>query len=401
MAGRGWTLSIAADDRTGALEVAGMCADACGEPVRVHVHAARAVSVRHLEHGGEPRVRVLDLGTRHLAPADAAAIARRTGSPVGQHLSSAVLAHKIDSTLRGNWAAEVVARGLAAERRVLVVPAFPAMGRTCSDGVVRVHGVPVAEGAAGTDARGPARSSRPAELLADAGAGRVAELTVHDPAVLHGWLRGDLHPQARVAVCDAGSDDDLRTIARCWSSWTSDVMFAGTAASIAEAARALASGPSTSATAAPNLELPALVICGSLHPVARAQVGSLADVGAQHVDVGATDLPDLRGGAGVVVLTGSAPAVLPVSDDDARRAAHALAELARAALGQRDWRSVVIIGGDTAAALLGDGPIDVGGTVGTGMPWFRMPGGGPIVVTKAGGFGVASTLTDLLLERTR
>ena len=93
--------------------------------------------------------------------------------------------------------------------------------------------------------------------------------------------------------------------------------------------------------------------------------------------------------------------MLPVSDDDARRAAHALAELARAALGQRDWRSVVIIGGDTAAALLGDGPIDVGGTVGTGMPWFRMPGGGPIVVTKAGGFGVASTLTDLLLERTR
>ncbi len=49
---------------------------------------------------------------------------------------------KIDSTLRGNWTAEVAAlqpfAGLA-----IVAPAFPATGRTVRDGCVLVHGAPL------------------------------------------------------------------------------------------------------------------------------------------------------------------------------------------------------------------------------------------------------------------
>ena len=52
--------------------------------------------------------------------------------------------------------------------------------------------------------------------------------------------------------------------------------------------------------------------------------------------------------------------------------------------------TLVVIGGDTAAALLGDAPRMVGGFVAPGMPWSRDDdGGGPLVVTKAGGFGGA------------
>ena len=48
----------------------------------------------------------------------------------------------------------------------------------------------------------------------------------------------------------------------------------------------------------------------------------------------------------------------------------------------------MIVGGDTAAAVLGDGVHVAGGTVAPGIPWARRADGtGPLVVTKAGGFG--------------
>jgi uncharacterized protein YgbK (DUF1537 family) len=42
----------------------------------------------------------------------------------------------------------------------------------------------------------------------------------------------------------------------------------------------------------------------------------------------------------------------------------------------------------------------VGGTLAPGVPWSRRTDGtGPLVVTKAGGFGHPMTLVDLLAER--
>ena len=40
-------------------------------------------------------------------------------------IDAARYAHKIDSTLRGNWASELVARHAATGHPVLVVPAYP------------------------------------------------------------------------------------------------------------------------------------------------------------------------------------------------------------------------------------------------------------------------------------
>ena len=142
---------------------------------------------------------VVDLASRHLPPSEARA--RAVSAP-------AHALHKIDSTLRGSWAHEIVGRQQAHAVRVVVAPAFPAAGRVCVDGVVYVDGVPVAEGAAATDARGPVRSSRPADYLCDAGASAVDAVT---PSALAEWLetRG-----VRFAVCDAATDADLDVIAR-------------------------------------------------------------------------------------------------------------------------------------------------------------------------------------------
>jgi uncharacterized protein YgbK (DUF1537 family) len=57
--------------------------------------------------------------------------------------------------------------------------------------------------------------------------------------------------------------------------------------------------------------------------------------------------------------------------------------------------TLVVLGGDTAAAVLGPAPLAVGGTVAPGAPWARRRDG-LLVVTRAGGFGAANAVVDLL-----
>ena len=128
-----------------------------------------------------------------------------------------------------------------------------------------------------------------------------------------------------------------------------------------------------------------MVVCGSLHPVARRQIAAIAGAPiAGRVTVLATPLPD----------------VVPVSAEEARRASEALAErfhrltTTSVSSPMSALATVVIIGGDTAAALLGDATVRVGGTVAAGVPWIRMDDG-RLFVTRAGGFGTDTSLVEL------
>ena len=77
-----------------------------------------------------------------------------------------------------------------------------------------------------------------------------------------------------------------------------------------------------------------------------------------------------------------------------------LGAAARDLLATRPFGVLVVLGGDTAAAVLGDEPMVVGGTLAPGVPWSqRADGSGPLVITKAGGFGHPTTLVDLLAGR--
>ena len=338
---------MVADDRTGAMETAGACAD---------LGCAAVVAPFSIEDGGTAQCLVIDLASRHLDAPEAAA--RAAAVPM-------TALHKLDSTLRGNWAHEIVGRQKASGRRVLVVPAFPAAGRTCEGGVVLAGGRPVSEGDAANDARGGVRSSRPAEHLLQAGASSV-DVVSRD--TLAAWLD---FGTGEIAVCDAVSDDDLRVVAALWAGHR-DVMLAGTAATVASAAAATLV-PSGTHGAAPLCEGPALIVCGSLHPMAQAQVA-------------------MAQSAGATVLVSDAGA-----DGDAAEVAAALGANAHRALATNDFRTVVLVGGDTAAAVLGDTVVWVGGTMAPGVAWSRPFGDpGPLVFTKPGGFGGPSTLVDLL-----
>jgi uncharacterized protein YgbK (DUF1537 family) len=313
---------VAADDRTGALETAAELARA-GRPVIVAVGPGTATGV-------------VDLGTR--ARGFDEAVARVRDLPV-----AGWQAHKIDSTLRGHWAVEVRARQAVRGRRALVVPAWPAMGRTCVDGVVHVHGEPFAS----------VHAALPEAAL------------LPGVAALDDWLQGE----GSVAAVDVA--DDAALIAVASAVVGRDLLLAGPAGAIG-ALFAAAFGDGERASA-PLLHGPALVVCGSAAAVSREQVTRLRAA-----------RPDVE-----VLLA-------PPADGELRPdVAQQLGQAARDRMA--DMATVVLIGGDTAAAALGDAPRRVHGTVLPGLPWsLDEHDTGPVVVTKAGGFGDADTLVRLL-----
>ena len=143
-------VQIIADDLTGALDVAGPFASR-GQPTFVVVK----------DEGCPPdqfagaTVVSINSASRHLAPTDAAArvrgVVERLCTPAGE-----ICIKKIDSTLRGNVAAETLAAMHALGRaNAIIVPAFPAQGRTVVGGMVHVNGVPLPQTGFARDALSP------------------------------------------------------------------------------------------------------------------------------------------------------------------------------------------------------------------------------------------------------
>lgn len=363
-------LLVAADDRTGAFESAAVLADHGTGPVTVTAWPRTASPDRP--------VGVVDLGSRHLSPADAA-------DRVGGLPTASYHAHKIDSTLRGNWPTELAARSRRSP--VLLVPSLPALGRTCEGGVVLELGRPVHEGNAATDVRRAVHTSRPAESLASAGEHDVTEVTVR--AGLEEWLTSP----SGVAVVDAIDDDDIAAIVAHWTDRADEVVLAGTSAVVGAAAAVVSQGDDT--LDVPPVDGPVLVVCGSVHPASRRQiefaerrgvpVSSIAD------DIAARQLE--REGTLVVATE------IPVGDVDEPLAVAAASALAR---GVHDIRrhvelgAIVILGGDTATAVIGDADVQVLGSLGPGEAWVDADGFDAPIVTRSGGFGADHALVDLL-----
>ena len=73
-----------------------------------------------------------------------------------------------------------------------------------------------------------------------------------------------------------------------------------------------------------------------------------------------------------------------------------LADRAHRALAADVFGAVIVIGGDTAAALLGDADVVVHGSVAPGTAWLTSPDFEVPIITRAGGFGDELALVDLL-----
>ena len=340
------TLFITSDDRTGALEIAGTVANA-------------HFSVPCGTGADNDTCCVVDIASRHLDPE-----AAQRQAAVAHARNARFRCHKIDSGLRGNWPFEV--KGLLQlGYPVAVVPSFPDAGRRCLDGVVYVDDVPVLESPFGKDPLTSPRSSRPMEILEDTGC-----------------ADGD------VVVWDANDNAELAAAAeRCHKEGRAMVGPSG-----AVAAYAAVVFPELALREVPVVP-PVLVLCGSLNAMSRQQIARLGvPVFTLSVDLQLPRVATMKSAITVVATPQPRGAISP---GQAERVASAMAECAHGALKTGYGNgTLVVLGGDTAAAVVGDETLDVLGTVDTAVPIARFRGG--YLVTKGGGIGRPDTLVKLL-----
>ncbi|WP_322107370.1 four-carbon acid sugar kinase family protein [Paraburkholderia sp. J41] len=406
------SLVIIADDLSGAADCAIGFASAGYRTVVTLDMPAQGLDVTAVD------VIAADTDTRRLTPAEAAqrtSAAWRALREPGRRLYK-----KIDSTLRGNWAAEVAAlqplAGLA-----IVAPAFPATGRTLLGGRVFVRGEPLET----TDTWKLENAGRTADLHAMLAQAGVSTAQLDVDAVREGGQA----LMARIAavaasgiqalVVDAETNGDLIALARTTAQMDEALFWVGSGGLAREIASleglfvSRAARTRASASERPQQQAPVLVLVGSLSAVSERQCAMLRERagmieltvppavlrgGARHAD-----LPQWRSRIGEVLGTG-ADLLLRIGSDDAFDPAEgallsaALAGLVRphfAALG-----GLIATGGETARAMLsavGVGSVELIAEIEAGVAVGKPVGACACqphlrIVTKAGAFGTDHAL---------
>ncbi|MGE4222331.1 MAG: four-carbon acid sugar kinase family protein [Vicinamibacterales bacterium] len=371
---------------------------------------------------GDVAVQALDLGSRTVGAAEAAARhgdAVRRWHPPGQSLFK-----KIDSTLRGQPAAEMAAlsAALRAQGRPswgLLAPANPAMRRTTRDGRVFVDAVPLEDtGIWQREHTYP--SADLAAVVRSAGLHAIrlplATVRADDAAVRDAVAAAERanRETGTVLVADAATDADLGRLVAAARDCAPGFWIgtAGLAQALAAAAPARPAAP----LALDATSRGTLVAVGTLAPVSRQAAQRLAvRDGRDLVRIGLDDVADAavaaavgerlgRGETVVALLDGPEVSGRPIDPRYARRFAEALAP-ALERIG-----ALVVTGGDTAAAVLGRArvhgirlldEVEPGIALGLTQGAIEVP-----VVTKPGAFGDPDSLVRCLdtlsrLRRTR
>jgi uncharacterized protein YgbK (DUF1537 family) len=405
------SILIIADDLSGAADCAIAFAGA-GRSTAVTLNASRSM--------GAAEVIAVDTDTRRMLPAEAAHCT--CAAWLAQRGPGRRLYKKIDSTLRGNWAAEVAAlqplAGLA-----VVATAFPATGRTVREGRVFVRGVPLEN----TETWKLEHAAHCADLnaMVEAAGLRTAALGVDalrgDLAALRDAIAAVAKSGAQALIVDAETDADLKALAQATASMDQALFWVGSGglarelASLsdlfdvaAEAAQHVPPEPEQQSSAI-------LILVGSLSAVSEQQCTMLRE----RAGVGELIVPPvvLRAGelhlewAGWQARVGahlSAHTDLLVRigrDDRFDPAEGAQLSAALASLVAPFFThlsGLIATGGETARAMLGTAGIDSLQLLSEIEPGVAVgrPHGNPrlTVVTKAGAFGSEHALYGAYLH---
>jgi uncharacterized protein YgbK (DUF1537 family) len=318
---------------------------------------------------------------------------------------------KIDSTLRGNPAAELGAVMHAlGEKRAVVAPAFPAQGRMVRCGRVWVNGLPLEETVFALSAAGH-------DLMALFGDGKNEQLISIDEVRSGDEQLCGLMRQAgeRILIADAETAEDLGMLARSFLSSGGHIACgsAGFAQALVAASASSATGTGMgAATPKPVVDGPLLVVAGSRHPATLAQVAELRRAGFAVISPTSDELRiDIDGVLLAHKVSGElhhhgtaciSAGELPDLPGKEQIIARGIAVLAARILKEVQVGGLLLTGGETAAAVcreIGCGVIDLGGEILPGVIWGRLEGGhfpGLPVVTKAGGFGSDDALLSVI-----
>lgn len=340
---------------------------------------------------------------------------------------------KIDSTLRGHPGAEIGVTADAIDSKlVIVAPSFPETGRTVIDGNLLVHDSPLHETEVGRDPLSPVGTSRVSEILK-----RDTVLPVFDvplDEIRSGQfadrlsaLAQDVMGRAVLAICDAETDADLDAITAAGltqgaAGAGSEVLFAGSAGLAASLARAVQIEPNNNVKTPGFSGKPVLVFTASQRTLADDQIAALEHAGladllpvrmelneaneAQPGDLYESELVDaLNAGHNVALrvhvdadLASLGPAEVRIAADSVTQR---VGKIVASAVSRANISGLVIIGGDTAHAVLsavGARGIFLAAEPLAGVALGAISGGtldGVTVATKAGAFGDEQTLVEL------
>jgi D-threonate/D-erythronate kinase len=400
------SLLIIADDLSGAAD----CAIGCS---KYGLRTAVALQAQQTLPAGFDVI-AADADSRRLSAGTAAQVHRQLYERLGGN--GHLLYKKIDSTLRGNFAAEIAAvqplAGMA-----IVAPAFPATGRTTHGGRQYLNGVPLEktdiwrlEGITGI-------ADLPQMLQAAGLSSDVIGLDIvrSRQQALQARLQACAAAGLQAVVCDAETDADLQAIAGASARLAARVFWvgsAGLACWLPEAAGLAVPGSRLPDIVSIPVEKPVLAMVGSLSEVSRRQAQCLREQASEdQLFTLQLDPAVLRGGEGSAAwqeaqrqasqaLMDGRDLLLTIGREAQVNRAEGLrlcTALSRMVLpGFPYIGALVATGGETARAMLetaGLHGLHLAGEVEAGVPISLSLGRHQVpVVTKAGAFGSEQVL---------
>lgn len=406
-------LLIIADDFTGGLDTGVQFAE---RGIRTRVVTDPDVNFREAADGAEVLVVVAE--TRHLSPQQAYdTVYRVVEKGVGIGVPS--IYKKTDSGLRGNIGAELSAvMNAAGEKHLAFMPAMPALRRITVGGVHYIDGAPVAESVFGKDPFEPVRESDVAKLIG---------LQTETAAVSVTWERIPADRDG-IWIVDAATDEDLRKTGDRLVEAGALRLMAG-CAGFASVLPDVLNLPQTGKAECPLMADGLLVLCGSVNPITQRQLRHAEQNGFTRLHI----LPEQKltpgyfeSPAGMATLDewleqmkAQPWLILDANDEDDRNTAtaayaaehgldtetlrsgisSALGDILPALL-KGPERSMLITGGDTLLQCMNRMQVSrmepltevFSGVV---LARFEKNGQTRLIMTKSGGFGQESLLTDI------
>ncbi len=347
---------ILADDLTGACDSAA--------PFIRHGHTARVWLTPTPNLEAPETVWVRHTASRDLSPTAAAQAVTQAAQTLPP---TPLIFKKVDSAGRGNIAAELLAaREAFATDLILLAPSFPTAGRTVRCGILHI-----------TDITSHHTNISLAALFPDQHHHRIGK--VAKPAELTTLVAAGKD----ILLCDATTDADLQAITSAAAKLAASILWAGSAG-LANALAAL--HPAGQPHKHPHPQAAGtLLITGTTHNVTQLQLQHLLAT----PNITAIDLTSDP-------IDGQAHNVLQLTwdEDDTTRIPTLWQRLTPKP------GALILTGGDTAAlvlAALQAEAIILHGELAPGIPWGTIEGGfahNCTVVTKSGGFGTETSLTD-------
>ena len=396
-----------ADDLTGAADCAAPCA-AHGVMTSVVLHGGSHPDLGF--HWPQADLISIDANTRGASAEQAERTTATLTELCCARSREAILFKKVDSTLRGNMAAELAAmlrayretRGNGA-RAMILAPALPSQGRTTLNGRQMVQGRVLEEMDLWNSGTSLPRSNI-SEVLAKGGlSSRVLDLAAVRADTLTQAL-ANLARAVDVLICDAETDEDLRRIGRA-AVQGEFALWAGSAGLAAQLPHSLGLQKKEDMRRHDFSAGPTLTVVGSAASISREQAHKLAATSAVISVRVSCDVPrDIeKKSTEVIAALRSGHDTLVFMDGDAAthqsQFAQVIDDLVKPCVDMLG--GFIATGGETARALLdalGIDRLQLLGEIEPGLPfavaegWTRpLP-----VVTKAGAFGSPDALARSL-----